>query len=237
MEENQNGSDVPGTVEQPLIYKALADVMASVGAIGKEGWNQQQRFNFRGIDDVYNALHPALVKSGVVVVPEVLEHRDVPIESAKGNQGWRVVIRVRFRFVATDGSHVDAVTIGEAADYADKASNKAMSVAYKYAIFQVFCIPTEDQEDPDASSPETGVAAARKRHTEPDTPADRIQALADFEEALTDKFGANDAEKQKARAYFEGKLGTTVDKAPAPALRNATANIRERMKAEDEAAR
>ncbi len=38
-------------------------------------------------------------------------------------------------------------------DSGDKASNKALSIAMKYALLQVFCIPTEDAKDPDADSP------------------------------------------------------------------------------------
>ena len=38
-------------------------------------------------------------------------------------------------------------------DSGDKASNKAMSAAFKYACFQTFCIPTEEMRDPDAETP------------------------------------------------------------------------------------
>ena len=38
-------------------------------------------------------------------------------------------------------------------DSGDKASNKAMSSAFKYACFQVFCIATEEMKDPDAETP------------------------------------------------------------------------------------
>ena len=49
---------------------------------------------------------------------------------------------------------MDAVTIGEGMDSGDKATNKAMAIAFKYACFQVFCIPTEEMNDPDSESPE-----------------------------------------------------------------------------------
>jgi hypothetical protein len=42
--------------------------------------------------------------------------------------------------------------IGEAMDSGDKSSNKAMSAAYKYAAFQAFCIPTEGDNDADATT-------------------------------------------------------------------------------------
>jgi hypothetical protein len=37
--------------------------------------------------------------------------------------------------------------IGEAMDSGDKSANKAMSAAQKYALLQVFCIPTEEPKD------------------------------------------------------------------------------------------
>jgi hypothetical protein len=45
-------------------------------------------------------------------------------------------------------------TYGEAMDSADKATNKAMSAAYKYAAFLAFCIPTEGDNDADATTHE-----------------------------------------------------------------------------------
>ena len=51
-------------------------------------------------------------------------------------------------------------------DSADKATNKAMSAAYKYMAMQTFCIPTEGDNDADASHHEI------RREAEPShTPA------------------------------------------------------------------
>ena len=63
--------------------------------------------------------------------------------------------KIRYRFFTVDGSYIDAVVVGEGMDSGDKATNKAMSVAFKYACFQTFCIPTENLiDDPDADTPE-----------------------------------------------------------------------------------
>jgi hypothetical protein len=60
---------------------------------------------------------------------------------------------------AEDGSKHTVVTVGEAMDSGDKASNKAMSAAYKYAAFQTFCIPTEGDNDADSTTHEVAAAA------------------------------------------------------------------------------
>lgn len=136
------------------IYQTINAVMGDVGAIGKEKRNQQQGFMYRGVDDVMNALNPAFIKYHLFIVPEVLEQRREERQSAKGGNLIYSVCRVKYTFYAEDGSSIEAVVVGEGMDSGDKASNKALAVAFKYACFQVFCIPTEEMKDPDADSHE-----------------------------------------------------------------------------------
>lgn len=141
----------------PAIYGAILGVIKDVGAIGKNSKNAQQGFMYRGIDAVMNALQPALVQHGIFVVPEVLEQKREERVTGKGGNLIYSVIKMKYSFIAADGSRVCATVIGEGMDSGDKASNKAMSVAFKYACFQVFCIPTEEMKDPDADTPEPSV--------------------------------------------------------------------------------
>lgn len=135
------------------IYQAIHGVMDEVGAIGKNRKNQQQGFMYRGVDEVMNALQPAFVKYNIFVVPEVLDQTREERTTKNGGQLLYSILKVKFTFYADDGSNVSAVVVGEGMDSADKASNKAMSVAFKYACFQVFCIPTEEMVDPDSQTP------------------------------------------------------------------------------------
>jgi len=138
----------------PAIYKAIIGVMAEINAIGKDRKNQQQGFAYRGIDDVMNELHAALTKNKVFVVPEVLNEERTTGKTRNGGDLYYTRLKIRFTFYTDDGSSVSAVVIGEAMDSGDKASNKALSIGLKYAMLQVFCIPTEDEKDPDAQSPQ-----------------------------------------------------------------------------------
>lgn len=138
----------------PMIYKSIIDVMKKINAIGKDRKNATQGFQYRGIDDVMNELHGALTESGVFIVPEVLEENRSTGKSSNGRDLFYTRLKIKFTFYAADGSSVNAVVIGEAMDSGDKASNKALSIGLKYAMLQVFCIPTEDEKDPDAASPE-----------------------------------------------------------------------------------
>lgn len=137
-------------MEKELIYEAISNVMAEIGAVGKNSKNSQQGFMYRGIDAVMNAINPALVKHKVFVAPEVLEQTREERQTAKGTMLIYSICKIKFRFYTTDGSHVEVVTIGEGMDSGDKATNKAMSIAFKYACFQLFCIPTEEMVDPDS---------------------------------------------------------------------------------------
>jgi len=134
------------------IYETIPAVMAEIGAIGKDSWNKQG-FSYRGIDAVMNALNPAMTKYKMFAVPKVLDHKREERHAAKGGNLIYSIITVEYTFYAEDGSSVSAIVIGEGMDSGDKATNKAMSAAFKYACFQTFCIPTEEMKDPDAETP------------------------------------------------------------------------------------
>lgn len=137
------------------IYQAIGDIMKEGYAISKDKRNTQQGFAYRGIDDVMNTFQPLMAARGVFAVPEVLEAAREERQTKQGNNLIYSVLKVKYTFYAGDGSNISAVVIGEGMDSGDKASNKAMAVAMKYAMFQVFCIPTDQQEmpDPDADTP------------------------------------------------------------------------------------
>lgn len=129
------------------VYKAISAVAKDMSeqGISKDRRNAQQGFNFRGIDQVYNALAPALVRHGLLILPRITERSVTERVTQKGGVLFYVVVKAEFDFVSTeDGSIHTVVTYGEAMDSGDKATNKAMSIAYKYAAFQAFCIPTEE---------------------------------------------------------------------------------------------
>lgn len=175
-------------MEQKKVYAAISAVardMAEVG-ISKDRENRQQGFSFRGIDQVYNALAPMLAKHGLVILPRITERTVTERVTQKGGVLFYVVVKAEFDFVATeDGSMHTIVTYGEAMDSGDKATNKAMSIAYKYAAFQTFCIPTE----------QTAIDAdAEVHHIKP---ADADQILAEF----TQYAGAENDSKKLQEQY------------------------------------
>lgn len=129
------------------IYGLMATVLSEVGSVGKGRRNEQQGYRFRGIDDVYEAVHPLFAKHGIFTLPRVLSEDTSERTTQSGTILRFVKLTMAYDFFAPDGSHVTAEVVGEAMDAGDKASNKAMSAAQKYALIQTLCIPTGDNPD------------------------------------------------------------------------------------------
>lgn len=117
------------------ITKSLCAITAEIGSIAKSKKNQQQGYSFRGVDDLMNALHPLFAKYGVLMVPEVLESTREERVTAKGSALISAILKIKYHLIGMDGSEITATVIGEGMDTADKASNKALAVAFKYAAF------------------------------------------------------------------------------------------------------
>ena len=209
------------------VYKAISEVSGEMLAgIAKDRKNQQQGFMFRGIDAVYNALAPALVKHGLLILPRITSRTVTERATKSGGALFYVVVEAEFDFVSTeDGSKHTVKTYGEAMDSGDKATNKAMSIAYKYAAFQAFCIPTEDTAiDADATAHNV---ASQPRNNQPQSakqqskqPLDTIEgqtlnAVAQWlsegltvehvAERLGSKYILHPAVMQKIKSMSEGK--------------------------------
>ncbi|HIH5391481.1 TPA: ERF family protein [Citrobacter freundii] len=171
------------------VYAAISGVacaLAEQGIRKEKKQGSQVNYAFRGIDDIYNALAPELVKHKLLILPRYTERTSVERTSKNGGALFYITVRGDFDFVSTeDGSIHTVTTYGEAMDSGDKATNKAMSIAYKYAAFQAFCIPTE----------ETAIDAdAEVHHLKP---ADADQILAEF----TQYAGAENDSKKLQEQY------------------------------------
>jgi len=188
------------------VYKAINNVQADLSVLGitKDRRNMQgSGYNFRGIDDVYNTIAPLLAKHGLCILPRVLSRECVERVSQKGGALFYVTVDAEFDFVsAEDGSKHIVKTFGEAMDSGDKATNKAMSAAYKYACFQAFSIPTESDNDADAH---THTPAPKVSATKTDlVPPTRMAVVADVAAAIDERMSANDL-----IGAFEEYLGVT----------------------------
>ena len=157
----------------PHVALAIKAIMKEVrkDGIAKDSKNTQQNFNFRGIDAVLNVLSGMLPEADLIIIPRVISRTQVERVTAKGGALFFSTVEADYTFQSTlDGSEkVVGPFYGEAMDSADKATNKAMSAAYKYMAIQTFCIPTEGDNDADATTHEVVPRAPVEKVVNPDT--------------------------------------------------------------------
>lgn len=184
LENAEKAAPAESRDEPPTVFEAWSRVMADVQAVSKDSRNQQQQFNFRGIDAVMNAVGPVLRKHGVIVVPTALDERDERYETKSKAQMCNRVVKVSYTVYGPAGDMFFGSSFGEAADSGDKAMAKAMSVAYRTFLLQSLTIPT-DEPDPDAEShdrvqPEKDRQgpAPQERKTPADLARDELRELA-----------------------------------------------------------
>jgi len=151
------------------IYQAIATAMSEIEPIAKNKRNKEQNFQYRGIDDIMNELSPILVKNKIFIYPEVIDVKRQERTTQKGGTLLYSVLTIKYHFAYEDGSELCCVVIGEGMDSGDKASNKAMAIAFKYACLQMFCIPTCDIDDPDANTLPNSMPANGNQQTPPKT--------------------------------------------------------------------
>jgi hypothetical protein len=203
--------------EKKQIYELMANIQADVEAIAKERRNQQQNYNFRGVEDVLNMMHKLLAKHGVFVVTRRVGAGQ--LERRPGN-GTKVVTSIindfEFDFCAPDGSKVTVGPVpGEGLDYSDKASNKTMANAYKYCMFLTFSIPTQglvnepDADSPQQEAPKSTNSGQKQREVEPQKSGPKqlgdMDTLRQDLEDLLASGNFNEREIKQARA-MAGKI-------------------------------
>jgi hypothetical protein len=153
----------------PTVYQAMATAMGAVRAVGRWGKNTEQGYAFRSIDHFMSALNPAMSKAGIVVAPIVLQRLEETRQTKGGSRLRCIDLEVRFTFYGPAGDFFPVVTWGEGTDTADKATNKAMVAAFKYAVMQTFMVPTQEISADDGDRTTTEVATA--------VPAEELDAL------------------------------------------------------------
>lgn len=184
------------------IHSALCACMADVEAVGKNRKNQSQGYAYRGIDDMYNSLHPIFAKHRIFVTCDTINLERHQHTNAKGTVMQIVYGTYRVTFHAEDGSSVSVTCAGEAMDSGDKATNKASSAALKYALMQTLLIPTEDAKDSEVDSPTLETRPAAK-------PAGLVKATDDEVRRCVQAI----KEKQSEQPYQALKAARELNKA------------------------
>lgn len=149
-EVNAGGS---GAVSPPVrsLVRKLAEIMALVERVPKNGHNTFQNYKYATEADIAAAVRSAMAERNLMLFPSVQETQWSVLEGKNSKQR---LCSMRVRFTIEDGDSGEQRSFemwGEGQDSGDKASYKAITGAEKYALLKLFLIPTGD--DPEADSP------------------------------------------------------------------------------------
>jgi len=174
----------------PLIFSKIPKIMGLVGVVGKDRTNIGQGYKFRGIDDMYNALNEHLSKEKVFVIcTDITDEHTSERQSAKGGVIFDYRAKFTWSIVAEDGSFIKTTTIGKGMDSGDKDANKAMSTAYKYALMQTFCIPTDEPKDSENDDHDVKPLVENTQKSTPSTPKTNANSYVKETPARYEKVG------------------------------------------------
>lgn len=156
---NRVGQFVPRTGMTGHVHEGIQNLMAAVTALGKdkEADSKMGGYQFRSIDAAMDAVGHALRLPNVALVisPGKITNKRVERYTENNNYGkpvhWtHVWVDVEYAVTSLiDGSTVHFEMSGEARDPGDKATSKAMSMAYKYMLTQGLCIPIKGLPESD----------------------------------------------------------------------------------------
>lgn len=149
--------------QQLNLYQKLAKITGEIGVIAKDGNNQQQKYKYIEYETIAGKFRELFSKYGVVLIPSMVEQERSAITTSRGSSGVSTVCHFEFTVVNADKPD-DRFMVkwqGEAADYGDKATNKAATAAVKYYLMRQFNISSKGDEDPDSQTPE--VAAKQQK--------------------------------------------------------------------------
>lgn len=223
-EETTNATDV---APKQHIGTAVLNIIRemSVEGIGKNRKNDQQKFMFRGIDDFLNALAPLFARERILVLPSYANRTTTEFQSKSGGRLVNVTIEGTYKLVSlVDGSELVAGPfVGEGMDSGDKATNKAMSIAYKYFAIQTFAIPVVGSEDPDYESHEPEPKA--RRQAEPARTPDLAPKDETVEQAIK-RLTSTDANRKKLKKLICDAYNVTIlDQLPEEKIAEAIARL------------
>jgi hypothetical protein len=191
--------------EKPTVVEALSAVMEDVQAVRKDKRNEQQGYQFRGIDAVVNAVGPAFRRHHIIAVPTKSDARYRDVQTSTGKPSRECTVIVTYRFYGPAGDFIECEVPGESMDFGDKGAPKAMSVAYRIALLQALCIPT-DEPDADSQSYE------RAPQPDPTLAAAQAARFAELTKGLADATTEPDlkaAWEKVVAAYKADEITTT----------------------------
>jgi hypothetical protein len=147
-------------VSKRSLTSKLAEVMAAVERIPKNGHNDFFNYDFATEADIVAAVRQELASRHIMLIPAIVGREREPV----GEKG-SVLTHLDMTFTFYDGESGEEKTfswLGVGSDKDDKGAYKAMTGGEKYFLLKTFLIPTGDDPEADAERP---VAVGESRNT------------------------------------------------------------------------
>lgn len=129
------------------LTSAICAVMSAVNYVQGTGQNTYDRYSYTTEEDLLRRLQPAMSAHGLALVPDDITVSTSDVTTAKGKTETRYDIIVRYILRHTSGETQRITAPGCGQDRGDKGVYKAMTGAHKYALRQLFCVPTGDEPE------------------------------------------------------------------------------------------
>lgn len=174
---------------QRSLIKKLAEVMAEVERVPKDGHNSYHGYDYATESAITAAVRGGMARRNLMLVSSVVDTKLAEIDRKNGGKDRLVSLLVEF--TVHDGDSGETLAFrkwGEGQDPGDKASYKAETGALKYALLKLFQIPTGDDPERDGSTPAPRDQAVQQR-------AERPQGGGDAPGSEVVKFGRDKGKK------------------------------------------
>lgn len=159
--------DIPGPAKS--LAEAVCRVMQAVSYVRKDKQMQGGgSYQYVSIEAIIDKLRPEMIRHGLVLLPVGLE----PLH--QGDHGRQVHLRLKYTFDLVhhhSGETRQIVVVGEGMDVGDKAGNKCMTAARKYALVMAFNIETGTDPDNTPSSSQERAPAQQRQQSQQSAPA------------------------------------------------------------------
>ena len=198
------------------ILQAINAVMKEVGYVRKQK-SPDLSYTFAGEAALISALRPSMVEQGIVMyVGKVYDvvSREYASRSGAAMMNVTLTADIVFEHGESD-THITVQARGEASDNSDKANNKAMTCAYKYALRETFMIETGD--DPDNFVSERASATAQAERQEHAEEKATVQSAAFDRTALVVPLDGKTVARTIAQGLFENPQAAATILAQYPA--------------------
>jgi len=138
------------------LAKKIAQVMAAIDSVPKNGRNDYHNYDYSTDDDVMQSVRPVMAEHNLIALPSVVDRSIERVSTGKKESDYQLHTQITLEVTLIDGDSGQSKTMtweGEAQDGQDKGLYKALTSAMKYWALKTFLLSADaDVETHDAAA-------------------------------------------------------------------------------------